>query len=398
MDIKKDNYIDIKKDNYIDIKKDIKKDNYISLFLLHALGDTIGYNNTLWEFNLIDDDNMNYDIINILQSTIEIISDFVNKGGISSIDLKGWNVSDDTLFNYDIARFVLDVSFDDSNKIDEKSIILLKKYMKSTLKKQVKLDIERAFGKMTLNAIFAWTDKLDERHKPYNKNAGGNGCSMRTLSIGLRFFKDEDLDKLIECSIISSKITHNSPIGFLGGLSSAFFVKLAVNKIKISQWPFLLIELFESKKIKKYIDMDNDDIYDDYRNTIRIWKKYVEMFFNESKEPLNLKTSINLIVRIKTMMELNESLGIVGNYMVGINGPMSVIMAYNGLLDCNGNWEKLMYYTMLHGGDSDTVGAIAGGLYGIVYGYGNLPMRLLDNLEMKNELEQIGEKFYDFYL
>ena len=390
--------MDIKKDNYIDIKKDIKKDNYISLFLLHALGDTIGYNNTLWEFNLIDDDNMNYDIINILQSTIEIISDFVNKGGISSIDLKGWNVSDDTLFNYDIARFVLDVSFDDSNKIDEKSIILLKKYMKSTLKKQVKLDIERAFGKMTLNAIFAWTDKLDERHKPYNKNAGGNGCSMRTLSIGLRFFKDEDLDKLIECSIISSKITHNSPIGFLGGLSSAFFVKLAVNKIKISQWPFLLIELFESKKIKKYIDMDNDDIYDDYRNTIRIWKKYVEMFFNESKEPLNLKTSINLIVRIKTMMELNESLGIVGNYMVGINGPMSVIMAYNGLLDCNGNWEKLMYYTMLHGGDSDTVGAIAGGLYGIVYGYGNLPMRLLDNLEMKNELEQIGEKFYDFYL
>jgi ADP-ribosylglycohydrolase len=375
---------------------DIKKDNYIALFLLHALGDTIGYNNTLWEFNLIHDKNMN-DIINILNSTIEIISDFIYKGGISSIDLKGWHISDDTLFNYDVAKFVLDVSFDESNKVNENDIGLLKKYMKSTLKKQAKLDIERAFGKMTTDAIFTWTDKLDERHKPYNKYSGGNGCSMRSLSIGLRFYKDEDLDKLIECAIISSKITHNSPIGFLGGLQSAFFVRLAVNKIKLSEWPFLLIQLLESKKVKKYIDIDNDDIYDDYRNTIRIWKKYVEMFFSSDKEPLNLKTSINLIVRIKTMMELNESL-VSGDFIVGINGPMSVIMAYNGLLDSNGNWEKLVYYTMLHGGDSDTVGAIAGGLYGIVYGFGNVPMRLLNNLEMKSELEKIGKEFYDkFY-
>jgi ADP-ribosylglycohydrolase len=73
-------------------------------------------------------------------------------------------------------------------------------------------------------------------------------------------------------------------------------------------------------------------------------------------------------------------------------------MAYNGLIDCEGNWEKLVYYTMLHGGDSDTVGAIAGGLYGILYGYGNVPMRLLEHLEMKNDLIEIGEKFYNnFY-
>lgn len=376
------------------------KDNYIALFLLHALGDTLGYNNTLWEFNLIDDVNMIMSKEHILKSTLEIISDFIYKGGISAINLKGWNISDDTLFNYDIANFILNVTFDKSNKVNENHIIELKKNMKNTVKKQVKLDIERGFGKMSIDAIFTWTDKIDERHKEYNKFSGGNGCAMRTLAIGLRFYKDEDLDKLIECSIISSKITHNSPIGYLSGLCTAFFVKLAINKVHIYEWVFLLIELIESKKIKQYIDIDNNDVYDDYRNTVRIWKKYVEMFFSNKKEPLNLKTSINLIARIKTMIELDESIGLesVNKASAGNNGPSSVIMAYNGLIDCQGNWEKLVYYTMLHGGDSDTVGAIAGGLYGILYGYGNVPMRLLEHIEMKEDLIKIGEKFYDkFY-
>lgn len=375
------------------------KDNYIALFLLHALGDTLGYNNTLWEFNLIDDVNMIMSKEHILKSTLEIISDFIYKGGISAINLKGWNISDDTLFNYDIANFILNVTFDKSNKVNENNIIELKKNMKSTVKKQVKLDIERGFGKMSIDAIFSWTDKIDERHKEYNKFSGGNGCAMRTLAIGLRFYKDEDLDKLIECSIISSKITHNSPIGYLSGLCTAFFVKLAINKVNVYEWVFLLIELLESKKIKQYIDIDNNDVYDDYRNTVRIWKKYVEMFFSNKKEPLNLKTSINLIARIKTMIELDETIGLesVNKASAGNNGPSSVIMAYNGLIDCQGNWEKLVYYTMLHGGDSDTVGAIAGGLYGILYGYGNVPMRLLENIEMKEDLIKIGEKFYNNY-
>lgn len=381
-------------------KKDNKKDNYIALFLLHALGDTIGYNNSLWEFNLINDNDMGSSIMSILKATIEIISDFVSKGGISMIDLKGWNVSDDTLIGYEIARFILDCDFDKNNIVKEDDIIKLKKNLKKMYKQEKKNGIERGFGLMTGTAILQWTDTQDQRHKPYNVNSGGNGCSMRTLSIGLRFHKDEDIDKLINTSIISSMITHNSPVGYLAGLASAFFVKLAINNVSINLWPFLLIELYESDKVKKYINKDDDNIYYDYRTTIRIWKKYVEMFFSDKKEKLHLKTSSNIIVRIKTMIELNESIEYNmkhPTFMAGGNGPTSVIMAYDGLCDSDGNWEKLMYYTMLHGGDSDTVGAIAGGLYGIVYGYGNVPMRLLDNLEMKNELSEIGEKMFDKY-
>ena len=377
-----------------------KKDKYIALFLLHALGDTIGYNNSLWEFNLLNDNDMGSSIMSILKATIEIISDFISKGGISMIDLKGWNVSDDTLINYETARFILDCDFDKDNIVKEEDIIKLKNNLKKMYKQEKKNKIERGFGLMTATAILQWTDTQDQRHKSYNVNSGGNGCSMRTLPIGLRFYKDDDIDKLINSSIISSMITHNSPIGYLAGLASAYFVKLAINKVDINLWPFLLIELYESEKVKKYINKDDDNIYYDYRTTVRIWKKYVEMFFSDKKEKLHLKTSSNIIVRVKTMIELNESIEYNikhPTFMAGGNGPTSVIMAYDGLCDSDGNWEKLMYYTMLHGGDSDTVGAIAGGLYGIVYGYNNVPSRLLDNLEMKKELIEIGEKLYEKY-
>jgi len=375
------------------------KDKYVGLFLLHALGDTIGYNNSYWEFNIFDDEQLTItNIQNIMRSTVQIISEFIQKGGITGIDLKNWNVSDDTLINYEIAKFILIADFK-NNIIDEKSIVFLKKNLKKLYYIYSKKNsIERGFGLTTIESIAKWDDKKDERHAPFNPKSGGNGCSMRTLPIGLRYYKVDDIDKLIESSLISSKITHNSPFGYLAGVASAFFVSLAVRNVKITEWPFLLIELYESEKIKKYINRDDDNIYFDYRNTVKIWRKFIEMFFSEDRKKLDLKVFNNILSRLKVFIDMNENIEYnISNpsYMPGGNGPMSVIMAYSGLLDCEGNWEKLVYYTMLHGGDSDTVGAIAGGFYGVLYGYKNIPQHLLEHLEMKKELIEIGEKMYE---
>ena len=368
-----------------------KKDKCISIFLLHALGDTIGFKNGIWEFNF---GNANYGDIRI---TIEIISEFISLGGISHIDLKDWNISDDTLLNYEIAKFILNIK----NKVyNEDDIIKLKKNISKMLEEQIKLKIERGFGSTTFRSIQAWDDKTDQRHARYNIYSGGNGCSMRTFPIGISYHKDEDLDKLIDTSIITSKLTHNSPIGFLGGFITAYFIKLALNDISIEKWPFLVIKMLESDKIKSYIDSDNDNIYFDYRNSIKVWKKYIELFFSEDKKPLKLKTSENLISRFKIMYDIDKSLLEIENYknIAGGNGQSAIIMAYNAVLDCEGNWEKLVYYSMLHGGDSDTVGAIAGGFYGAIYGSSDVPEHLLKHLEMKKELIEIGEKFYERYL
>ncbi len=267
------------------------------------------------------------------------------------------------------------------------------------LDKEIESKIERGFGSITFRSIKSWDDKTDQRHARYNMYSGGNGCSMRTFPIGIAYHKDEDLDILIDTSITTSKLTHNSPIGFLGGFITAYFIKLALNNIAIEKWPFMVIDMLESDKIKSYIDRDNDNIYMDYRNSVKVWKKYVDLFFSEDKKPLKLKTSENLISRFKIMYDIDKSLLEIENYknIAGGNGQSAIIMAYNAVLDCDGNWEKLVYYSMLHGGDSDTVGAIAAGFYGAIYGLSNVPEHLLKHLEMKKELIEIGEKFYETF-
>ena len=49
---------------------------------------------------------------------------------------------------------------------------------------------------------------------------------------------------------------------------------------------------------------------------------------------------------------------------------------------------------MLHVGDSDTVGAIAGGLYGAMYGLKGIPDNLLEHIEKKKEIIDMGEKIF----
>ena len=44
------------------------------------------------------------------------------------------------------------------------------------------------------------------------------------------------------------------------------------------------------------------------------------------------------------------------------------------------------------GGDTDTTGAIAGGLAGILYGHENIPNKWLNQLVRKHDIEDLAEK------
>ena len=59
--------------------------------------------------------------------------------------------------------------------------------------------------------------------------------------------------------------------------------------------------------------------------------------------------------------------------IIGSSGISSCIMAYDAFVDCNGHWETLVFYSTLHEGDNDTVGAIAGAWYGAFYGLRKVP-------------------------
>jgi ADP-ribosylglycohydrolase len=52
---------------------------------------------------------------------------------------------------------------------------------------------------------------------------------------------------------------------------------------------------------------------------------------------------------------------------------------------------------MLHIGDSDTTGCIAAGLYGAMYGFGDVPENNLKYLELKDKTYQFGKKLYEIF-
>lgn len=71
-------------------------------------------------------------------------------------------------------------------------------------------------------------------------------------------------------------------------------------------------------------------------------------------------------------------------------GIDSVIIAYDGLLGCKGNWDELCLRAMLHGGDNDSTGTIAGAWFGALYGFKGVSKLNMDEVEGKEKARKYG--------
>jgi ADP-ribosylglycohydrolase len=364
----------------------INEDKYIGLFLLHALGDTLGFRNT--EFDFFND---NKELESPLAAISEFIFEFIDLGGVNGIDIKDWIISDDTLYHIAIAKSILKFK----GKFTEKFYIFTKRNMvkmHNIMINEQEKGVQRYPSHTTSKYIEKFTKHKDARFYKYDPATGGNGAAMRNLCIGLAFHKSDQLDMLIEMSINLSKLTHNSPYGYLAGFTSAYFVSLAIQEIPINKWPFLLIELLQSEKIKKYININENDEFMDYVSYIRYWRKYIDTRFIDEK-PIKIRSTSNMIFRIKYYVDNFIENG--RSKYLGNSGFCAMIMAYDSVLDCDGKWEKIIFYAILHFGDSDTVGAIAGGLYGALYGIGDVPQNMICCIEKKKQLLKLGKLFHE---
>jgi ADP-ribosyl-[dinitrogen reductase] hydrolase len=52
---------------------------------------------------------------------------------------------------------------------------------------------------------------------------------------------------------------------------------------------------------------------------------------------------------------------------------------------------------MINNFDSDTIGAIAGGLFGTLYGFDNIPANNLKHIEFKDKIIKIGKLLFRKY-
>lgn len=372
------------------------KKKFKACMILAGLGDVIGFNNGIYEFNNSNEFTINTIGNNFVEEGSNysnyIIFDFINTFGFYNCPLPNMTISDDTIFHLIIARSLIE-----SN---EKNLLInIEKNMIKeidTPNKITNMINNYGIGNVTLNSLKKLNNGSNWLKIPYNPNAGGTGGCMRTMCIGLVYPHINQRNKLIKIALLSTRITHNNAIAWLGAITSAFFISLAINNIEPNKWIFELIPLLESNIIDNIVE---ENIPDDYFNYIKDkkvfvdkWKKYQQIRFDKYK-----------FREIKLMMFPNyrskfyhETFSYNKNRMYpGAGGDDSVIIAYDALLDAKDNWEKLVIYSMLHVGDSDTTGTIAGAFYGATYGITDIAKLMTKKFNMTKDLADIGIQLYD---
>ena len=354
-----------------------KEERYIALMVLAAIGDTMGYKNSNWEFQTNG------------EQIHKELGFLTNNKGIKNLKIdKNWIYSDDTVMHIATAEALLKVEKDSSKNIIGKEIAKSYKdcfkYMKG-----------RAPGNRTSASVRKLkTDGSNWDKLPFVKMGGGCGGAMRSACIGLFYNKKEDLEKLIEVAIESGRITHNSPVGYLGAFTSSYFTHLAINGVSINKWGGLLFSIIP--KLENYIKKSKRDVEQNlsfFKYFFNKWEVYMKLRklsfdINIDKKPI-FPEKFGIKEREKFINNISA------NGWGGACGHDSVIIAYDSLLGCNEDWEELCLRAVLHGGDNDSTGTIAAAWFGAMYGFKEIPEVNYTELENVEYIFELSKKIFE---
>jgi len=372
--------------------------------MLSSYFETVGFNNATWEFNYQLEIFDIREYINMLNTMVQ---HFFILGGASNINVKQWIASDDTILILAIAEAV-SKGGGEENYI--KSFITYYELLKND---------KRVSGIMTLKSI----SKLEKGYKlkniEVNSSMGGNGAAIRTGPIGIKW--SNNIEKVIEQSILSSRLTHNYYVGFLGGMVTALFTAFAINNIDPWLWCDELITLYNKKIIHKYYPNESGHNINDLDTYMGYWKRYKELRINKIKFKNTLENCIFILDRIdfllgfypdKKIKELTlkgYSLKDLKDFNWGIicaSGLDVCIYAYDCLLmsmttpgssnlnmnNISFSFDSFLTLVSIHPGDNDSTGAIGGLWYGALLGYTGIDKNRMKELEFYTELLKISKQ------
>lgn len=365
-----------------------------------SLGDTIGYYNGNWEFNY-GNPNAGPDYTN------ELIYEFISFGGINDISIKNWLASDDTILYFETFKVVFDTyirtidtdsdGFVLSVKEKKIDIDLYGQNLKKAYLSVKSLISNRHPGKVTMYSLDILSNaKWDSIQ--YNSQAIGNGSAMRAGSIGIFFPGKHNREKLVMLAVECSRITHNSGIAILGCVVAALFTAYSIEKVNVELWPHKMLKLLKSDIVDNYMRKSRPNDFSRYEQDkilfVGKWDSYVTFRFNGTKPRTDLRFMINPVERYRYLVEKFSK----GCDFPGGCADDCVIMAYDSLLQAGSSYEKLVVYSMLNPGDSDTVGSVASSWYGGIYNYFRnqiaVTSKFLD-LEYFDKIDNYLEDKYD---
>lgn len=344
---------------------------YKAAMVLSGVGDAMGYRSGDWEFNFVGAD---------------IHKELKQLGGIGKLHMKlpGWPVSDDTVLHLATARALLS-----GKPIGDKLYIeFAAEYRKGAL------DMKgRAPGNTTTFAISRHNlAKPDGFISPFNKRGGGCGAAMRAMCIGLRYPRPDQLQELIAVSVESARMTHNCPTGYLGSFAAALFTAYAIQGVPVVSWGRRLVAVLP--KVLEYVRSVGRDV----KENVEQWPYFTDKWTAYLKER-------GIDGEDATEARFPETYGVVERDAFyksvsfrgwgGSSGHDAPMIAYDALLGCKNSWEELCLAGMLHGGDNDSTGVMAGCWWGALYGMDQVPKCNYKDLEYRTQLEELGAKLYN---
>ena len=210
---------------------------------------------------------------------------------------------------------------------------------------QENFEPQRGYGRR----IFGVVERI-RRGMPWDRvgtDSYGNGGAMRIAPIGCFYYSDPQVLK--EKAVLSAQITHSHTEGVAGALAQASAVGLALQQ-GLSNEPI---------KPESFLDWVVDQVKD------------VDQGFAECLDEIRSMPTGSLVELIDT---------ITGRYGLSLKAIESVPASLAAFL-LTQNFRDAVVLAVNLGGDTDTIGAMAGAVAGAYYGYNQIPQEWLTSLE-----------------
>ncbi|XP_056881481.1 inactive ADP-ribosyltransferase arh2 [Takifugu flavidus] len=346
-------------------------EKFKAAMVLGAAGDALGYRKGRW---------------GNCTSGKKIQEELASLGGLGEqkLDPDNWPLSDATLMHMTTAEALVT----DYWCLEDLYRELVRLYVEAMVSLQGRVPdpatVEGCVHLKPHNFLLAW-------HTPFNEKGSGFGAAAKAMCVGMRYWQPERLNSLVEVSTEIGRMTHNHPTGFLGSLTTALFASYAIQGKPLVAWgrelmkAISLAEEYCKKTIRHMAEYQENWFYFEAK-----WQFYLEERGIEKEEQKNPSFPDRYDAEETDKMYKRWS----SEGRPGRRGHDAPMIAYDALLAAGSNWAELCKRAMFHGGEGEATGLIAGCLYGLMHGFGQVPQGLYQDLDKRERLEELGEALY----